>query len=203
MHPKKEIKMKTKIALKILAISAVVMLVVSCVMPCIAVDGLKDSASTDENLLRESVTGNRFAEVMHFYANATNHAHRMPSSPLPTNKCGIMEDPNASISNKDFVSKLIAPEGEDTPALDNLGNKQVVTPNVKVLQVSSQSTKQILFINVQFEYSITDTGWNGYSDLAAMLERMGFTIVEQHLNPITLGDLVCYDVVVFSPGIVR
>jgi len=52
--------MIAKIALKILAISAVVMLVVSCVMPCIAVDDLKleDKAlnRSDETPLRVAIT---------------------------------------------------------------------------------------------------------------------------------------------------
>jgi hypothetical protein len=122
-----------KIALMIVAISVAVVMAVSGIALCIAVDDLNDNASTDENLLREAVTGNRLAEMIPFYAdaNATNYAHRMPSSSLPTNKCGIIKDPNASISNKDFVSKSIAPELEGTPALDNPSDKQVITPNVK------------------------------------------------------------------------
>jgi parallel beta-helix repeat protein len=55
------------------------MMVVSCITPCIAVDDLKDNASTDETLLRKVFTEKRFGEMMPFYANAnaTNHAHRM------------------------------------------------------------------------------------------------------------------------------
>jgi hypothetical protein len=69
--------MIAKIAFKILAISVVLAMVVSCMLPCIAVDDLKDNASTDEHLLREAATRNRFAEMTPFYDNATNHAHRM------------------------------------------------------------------------------------------------------------------------------
>ena len=69
-----------KIALKFVAVSVAMMLVLSCVMPCIAVDDLKNSASTDETLLGKAFTGKNFAEMMPFYAeaNATIHAHRMP-----------------------------------------------------------------------------------------------------------------------------
>ena len=55
-------KMRDKIALKILAISVAVVIVVGCMTPCIAVGDLKDNASTDESLLREAFTGKSFGE---------------------------------------------------------------------------------------------------------------------------------------------
>ena len=72
--------MIAKIALMIVAISVAVVMAVSCVMPCIAVDDLNDGVSTDENLLRVAFTEKDFAEVMPFCANtnATNYVHRMP-----------------------------------------------------------------------------------------------------------------------------
>ena len=77
--------MKAKIALMIVAISVAVVMAVSCVMPGIAVDGLKDNTlnRSDGTLLREVVTGKSFAELMHFCANAndTNHTHRMSLDP--------------------------------------------------------------------------------------------------------------------------
>ena len=80
-----------KIALKFVAVSVAMMLVVSCVMPCIAVDDLKNNASTDENLLREAVTGKSFAKMMPFYAStdATNHAYRMSFDHPRVNEEGV------------------------------------------------------------------------------------------------------------------
>ncbi|RJS84210.1 hypothetical protein CW713_02980 [Methanophagales archaeon] len=68
---------------KVLAISVAVVMVLSCIAPCIAVDDLKDNTSTDETFLRESFTGNCFVAMMPFYADANAtihaiHAHRMP-----------------------------------------------------------------------------------------------------------------------------
>jgi hypothetical protein len=102
-----------------IALIAVVM-AVSGIALCIAVDGLKDNAATDENLLREAVTGNRLAEMIPFYANAnaTIHAHRMPFDQLRVNEEGgfqILSDSNVSLS-KDLSlatkSACVAPEEE-------------------------------------------------------------------------------------------
>ncbi|MCW3141497.1 MAG: hypothetical protein N2V72_04855 [Methanophagales archaeon] len=74
-----------------------------CVTPCIAVDNLKDNTSTDETLLRESFTGNRFVAMMPFYAdaNATIHAHRMPFDHPRLNEEDdfyLLSDSNVSIA---------------------------------------------------------------------------------------------------------
>ena len=190
--------MRDKIALKILAISVAVLMVLSCLTPCIAVDDLKDNAlnCSDENPLREGFMEKSFAVMMPFYNDAIHAQHRMPFSPLPINEYGFMEDTNTSISNKDFIAKSIAPEGEGTSALDNSGDKHVITPNV--FQVSSQSIKILFIHDGRFNASITNTDSKGYSDLAIMLKEKGFTVEEQNLNPIRLDDLTRYDVVVFS-----
>ena len=83
--------MIAKIALMIVAISVAVVMAVSCIAPCIAVDDLKVNASTDENLLREAVTGKSVTEAMSFYANAnaTNHVHRMHFDHPRVNEEGV------------------------------------------------------------------------------------------------------------------
>jgi hypothetical protein len=108
---------------------------------------------------------------------------------------------NNTILNGSFAAKSIAPDWECPPDLDNSGDKHIRTPIVKVFQGSPQSAK-ILFIHDGHSEAkkITNTDWNGYFDLAAMLEGKGFTVVEQNLNPITLDDLTCYGIVVFSPS---
>jgi len=73
--------MRDKIALKILAISVAVLMVLSCLTPCIAVDDLKDNAlnRSDETLLRKAFMEKSFAAMMPFCAdaNAAIHVHRM------------------------------------------------------------------------------------------------------------------------------
>ena len=74
--------MRGKDILKILAISVAVVMVLSCMTPCIAVDDLKDNAlnCSDEPLLRKAFTEKSFAAMMPFYAdaNAAIHTHQMP-----------------------------------------------------------------------------------------------------------------------------
>jgi len=74
--------MIAKIALKFVAISVAMMLVISCIALCIAVSDLNDDVlnRSDETLLREACTEKSFAEMISFYAStdATNHAHRTP-----------------------------------------------------------------------------------------------------------------------------
>ncbi|MCW3130812.1 MAG: DUF4350 domain-containing protein [Methanophagales archaeon] len=112
-----------------------------------------------------------------------------------------MNSNNNTILNGSFAAKSIAPEWECPPDVDDSGDRHIRTPIVKVFQESLQPAK-ILFIHDGYSEAkkITNTDWNGYSDLAAMLEGKGFTVVEQNLNPITLDDLTCYDIVVFSPS---
>ena len=91
-----------KIALKFVAVSVAMMMVVSCVMPCIAVDGLKDNAATDETLLGKAFTEKSFAGMIPFYASTdvTNHAHRMPfDQPLVNEEDDfhILSDSNVSL----------------------------------------------------------------------------------------------------------
>ncbi|RLG29670.1 hypothetical protein DRN97_11495 [Methanosarcinales archaeon] len=105
---------------KVLAISVAIVTVVSCIAPCIAVGGLKDNTSTDETLLREAVTGNRFAAMMPFYANAnaTKYAHRTPFDHPWINEEGsfhLLLDSNVSITkdlNLATRSVSAAPEEE-------------------------------------------------------------------------------------------
>ena len=75
--------MRDKNFLKIFAISVALVMVVSCVAPCIAGDDISmNNASnySNETLLREAFTEKSFAEMMPFYANANAaiHAHRVP-----------------------------------------------------------------------------------------------------------------------------
>ncbi|MGB7002411.1 MAG: hypothetical protein WBE22_10510 [Halobacteriota archaeon] len=122
--------MIAKIALMIVAISVAVVMAVSCVIPCIAVDDLKDNALTDESLLREAVTEKSFAEMMHFYASTdgTNHAHRMPFDHPRVNEEGgfnILSDSDVSIAKSlTLTTKSLssAPEEEWNRTFGGLEN---------------------------------------------------------------------------------
>lgn len=103
----------------------------------------------------------------------------------------------------DFTAKSIAPEGGCAYDQDNSGDKQIKTPIVKVLQKSLESNKILFIHDNSNNIKIANTDWIGYSDLAAMLVEMGFTVTEQNFNPITLNDLGGYDVLVFSPSWTR
>jgi len=89
--------------------------------------------------------------------------------------------------------------GARNPNSSNLGDKSPRVPTPEIGEPSSQLIGRILFIHDGSSNwdSITNTEWNGYSELAAMLQQKGFTLVEQNLNPIESGDLASYDVVVF------
>ncbi|MCK4347404.1 MAG: PQQ-binding-like beta-propeller repeat protein, partial [Thermoplasmatales archaeon] len=116
--------MSDKTIWKILAFLFVLLMVVNCVTPCIAVDDLKDNAlnRSDETLLRKAFTEKRFAAMMPFYANAnaTNHAHRMPFDHPRINEewdFYLRSDSNVSlfsISNimPDDYAKILSTTGE-------------------------------------------------------------------------------------------
>jgi len=115
-------------------------------------------------------------------------------------EAGISVYPNVgdAIDNKDAVKSIPA---EEECNLTRSSRKYATTSDVKMVPTALQWTKQILFIHDGGSgASITNTDWNGYSDLAAMLRAVGFVVTEQNLDPITLDDLAYYDVVVFSPS---
>lgn len=61
-------------------------------------------------------------------------------------------------------------------------------------------SKYVLFLHdgSSAKSSITNEDWDGCSDLAGLLETMGFNVQEQYLSRIDATDLVAYDIVVFA-----
>ena len=86
--------MKKGIGLKVLAISIALVIVVSGVVPCIAVNNLPNNTLSKELL----------------QSNDTIHAqHQMPLSSQPMNEYDFMKEGNTSISNKELVEGYLIP----------------------------------------------------------------------------------------------
>lgn len=92
------------------------------------------------------------------------------------------------------------PTGPSPNRDDHVSNEGKADNYPPIETLENYQDRQILFIHdgSKSTHSITNTEWNGYSDLAAILRGKGFTVDEQNLYQISLDDLVNYDVVVFA-----